>query len=433
MCTFAPLVFNVLFLCQVSAPAEQTSDDPFVSMDEVRQIVVRVSLGIESLKSNHPHLKEFVPARQTRINDNVTGFVLGIENNPTLATISYTNGVHGKKSQPNDGKKRHIEDVFDPDNGIRLNVHFFKGQSRGNDNRPWISIGDLNVHVYVGGPAAEPVRDAILQELNKIRKPLPSDPQRILAASLLNPGNELLRTSALEIIDKSQVISLRYRKDTPVEHAREIGDFIRTIEASKKASILIHHQGKKYPSLDLTFSRMFGDAENMAAAEWHRQMLHPIEAGYTLTTIVVVIDPPHAVKEKSLEKVRAAVESIAASVMLIKSNFKQLNEFEVTGMQPGGWSSGDWPRYPQLTYEHDVGANSKRKPERLSEDWCRLHFGVGPITGAPVARRIPSRSYAKLGIQATWQLESGSRHLNKRFQAIVVEALKPLDRLESEQ
>ena len=128
----------------------------------------KVAQRIEGLKNRFPHLDNFFAHQHLQTNNTKNGFAPGTPSNPELYSISYSNGVVATETPPKSGPRRSPDVTYDPQTGIQLNVHFFKGESRGNDLSPSYRIGDLGVHVYVKGPAAEPIRreiDRLLKEL----------------------------------------------------------------------------------------------------------------------------------------------------------------------------------------------------------------------------------------------------------------------------
>ena len=133
------------------------------AIENVEAIATRVASRIEHLKTKYPHLERFSTAaclHQTRAQP---GMEPGSPGNPELYSITYANGIIAKTPPPAPeqgmGRKRSAEESFDPTNGIRLYVHFFKGDARGADARFPEKIGTLSVHLYVTGPAAELTTD----------------------------------------------------------------------------------------------------------------------------------------------------------------------------------------------------------------------------------------------------------------------------------
>ena len=136
-------------------------------------IAKKVAAGIEELKKKYPNrLGEFSAGKHLRRIGVNGGFAPGTPSNPELASISYYNGFIGQKPLPKakrKGRKRQAaEDIYDEKTGVRIYVHFFKGKHRGNDMRPAEHLrDDLNLHLYVEGPAAEEIRADILKLLDE--------------------------------------------------------------------------------------------------------------------------------------------------------------------------------------------------------------------------------------------------------------------------
>jgi WD40 repeat protein len=138
------------------------------------RIAKHVSSEIVKLKFKYAHLEKFSTAEHLIQNGVRNNFAPGTPGNPELYSISYSNGLLASEPPSKTGPRRAPEVKFDPKTGIQLNVHFFKGDSRGNDLSPAYRIGELGVHVYVKGPAAEPIRreiDQLLEDLGAAQGP----------------------------------------------------------------------------------------------------------------------------------------------------------------------------------------------------------------------------------------------------------------------
>ncbi len=159
--------------CDVNSTEHTNAQTPSpidtTAVENVAYIAQQVADGIEGMKSKYPHLGGFSTAEHLAKNTVHAGFLPGTPSNPELLSISYYNGILRKKPTPQDGKRRSVEDIFDPSIGIRLYVHFFKGRKRGNDMRIPQKIGDLSIHLYVNGPAADSIRGDIQRILDVIK------------------------------------------------------------------------------------------------------------------------------------------------------------------------------------------------------------------------------------------------------------------------
>ena len=144
---------KLLLLSCCSSIAGAEPKEPTDS-EKAMAIAERVATGIEGLKKKYPNrLKDFSAEKHLREVGEVEGFAPGTPNNPELASIAYHNGILGRKPPKEGAGKKKVEEIFDRKTGVRIYVHFFKGRSRGNDMRPAEKAGDLNVHIYVEGPA----------------------------------------------------------------------------------------------------------------------------------------------------------------------------------------------------------------------------------------------------------------------------------------
>ncbi len=147
----------------LSAPSRAYSTPAETIEIDVRKVARR----IEALKSKFPHLKNFFADRHLRENEIKNGFAPGTASNPELYSITYHNGVTAAEV-PKTGLRRSPKFVYDPETGIQLDIHFFEGDSRGADRTLPYRIGDLSIHVYVKGPAAEPIRGEIVRILQEL-------------------------------------------------------------------------------------------------------------------------------------------------------------------------------------------------------------------------------------------------------------------------
>ena len=139
----------------------------------VEAIATRIASRIERLKSQYPHLEHFSTAACLHKTSAQPGMEPGSPGNPELYSISYANGIIAKTPPPEPeqgmGRKRSTQESFDPTNGIRLYVHFFKGDTRGADARFPEKIGTLSVHLYVTGSATEAIQREIEKEIRRLQ------------------------------------------------------------------------------------------------------------------------------------------------------------------------------------------------------------------------------------------------------------------------
>jgi len=162
------VVAFVLIAAACSHSAEPAQEG--TAIEQVEAIAKRVARGVEELKGKYPHLKEFSTTKHVRKHVVQAGFLPGTPINPELFSISYHNGILGQKPVPEDGRKRSAEEIYDSATGVRLYIHFFRGQSRGCDARRPQMIDNLSVHLYVKGPAADTMRADIQKILDELRK-----------------------------------------------------------------------------------------------------------------------------------------------------------------------------------------------------------------------------------------------------------------------
>ena len=161
------VVTFVLIAAACSRSAEPAQKG--TAIEQVEAIAKRVARGVEELKGKYPHLEKFSATKHLRKHTAQLAFLPGTPPNPELFSISYKNGILGRKPHPRSGKKRSVQFIYDPESGVSLNVHFFRGQLRGCDMRRSQMIGNLSVHLYVRGPAADTIRADIQKILNVLR------------------------------------------------------------------------------------------------------------------------------------------------------------------------------------------------------------------------------------------------------------------------
>ena len=152
---------SLLGACKSSEQPKQAEVKPAESaIGDAEYIAKTVATGIEGLKNKYPHLASFSASEHLRKPHEGT----------TLYTIGYYNGVMGQKPQSKYGGKRSVEYIFDPETGVRLNVHFFTGDSRGCDaGLPQKRIGGLNIHLYIKGPEKDNIKVDIQEILDRLK------------------------------------------------------------------------------------------------------------------------------------------------------------------------------------------------------------------------------------------------------------------------
>ena len=162
---------GILFLnaCSTSKRNPQAKIHKADAISDVEYIAQTVANGIEGLKNNYPQLKPFSASQHLEKCTVQIGIEPGNPGNEELYSVSFSNGILGRKPTPNDGMKRSSEDIFDPELGVRIYVHFFVGEIRGNDSRPSKKIGNLSVHLYVSGPASAPIKADIQKILDELK------------------------------------------------------------------------------------------------------------------------------------------------------------------------------------------------------------------------------------------------------------------------
>lgn len=240
------------------------------------------------------------------------------------------------------------------------------------------------------------------------------------------------RAAALAVVEDAQIITLHYERDTPTASPAENAEFARSLKASHVTPIDHHKDGKIHPQISAVFSTLF-NPQLTEPEDWLPQMRRPIEAGYELKSVSVVLTPPQSVKRESFRTSQNVVRALARELEEMKADFSQLQGFKATNLRMGGWKHGDdWPEYPVLGYEHAVGPDKKANRETYADDWCDVSFGIHPISGNPRARVVSARQYPMQGIEVSWDARSGDERFNKEFSRVVVNSLKELDALEAE-
>jgi hypothetical protein len=143
------------------------------AVKNVQAIATSVASAIERLKNKYPHLGQFSISECLHKTPPQQNIEPGSPGNPELYSISYRNGIIANTPRPEveqvRGNKRSVKDIFDPATGIKLDIHFFKGETRGSDMSNPHKIGTLSMHIYVSGPAAEAIRREIENELRRLQ------------------------------------------------------------------------------------------------------------------------------------------------------------------------------------------------------------------------------------------------------------------------
>ena len=262
------------------------------------------------------------------------------------------------------------------------------------------------------------------------------DAERRIAAYLALPqSNAKEKEAALGILRKTQVISLYYEKNTPVgsdEELREGTNFALSLNASHVTPISLHKDGKRYLGISATFSTLFFRGERIGTDQWLDEMALPIKKGYELKRARVVLVPSEAVKKKSLEKCQAIVSMFTSELYRLKPGCEQLRTFDDKAVRTGRRGTSEWPEYPGVSYEHDLGPSTKGPRVKHSKNWCEIHLWFAPVTGNPSQGGGPARLYPLQGIIARWSVSSADQALDKRILAALTNALKQLDVLENE-
>lgn len=231
---------------------------------------------------------------------------------------------------------------------------------------------------------------------------------------------------AIEVLEAAQIVTVRYRHPDPIADLSAASKFAYSIEASGVMPATHRIGGSIYSEIEVVFSRHWGEAKDRTAGQWLEQMQRPLTAGYRLTDMQLVATPDRATMRKAFLLSQAAVKKLRAELSM-RIDYKQLEDFKTdVRFDEGAWAESGWPRYPSLSYSHDVGKETKSGRAHLSEDWCALYFSIGPITGNPSQVIRPTLDLPDLGIQATWHIESANAELNKVYAELVKDALKDL-------
>ncbi len=188
-----------------------------------------------------------------------------------------------------------------------------------------------------------------------------------------------------------------YEQPTPTDAPAKTAEFARSLRASMITPESRQRDGKTYPAIGMVFSKFWGQAKDMRADQWLDMMTRPISAGYKLKSVKAIVAPSRDVMRESWRTSRSVMDSIARQLEAVKKDFKQLDGFGAASVNTGVWKDEGWPRYAGLSYKHDVGANTKSGPEKLSDNWCLLYVSVTPISGNPRQQSVPTRLYPKLG------------------------------------
>jgi len=273
-----------------------------------------------------------------------------------------------------------------------------------------------------------------------IREETADDGQLLMVYLHQQNPHEHLKQKLKDIVDKSQVIFLHYKKNTPIKTYSdskaqyEIADTLRKkIPFSGPIAINHHIHGDIYPGLYVTFGG-FSKIQTDSPA-WLEIMKLPINAGYKLEAAMIVYAPAMDTKNITLDKCGRVVDKIINELHRLMLQFKKIGWKEQTKELAGKWAGEGWPDYPKISYEFKFGReipDARGGLERTIEHWCEIKVWFKPETGAMDYLVCRERTYRRQGITACWRVRSTDADFKEQVLQIIDNALEPLDKCENE-
>lgn len=274
----------------------------------------------------------------------------------------------------------------------------------------------------------------------------PKGPADVLTSYIQSEADGDQKNLAMDLVKNAQLITLHYEQETPTTALEKDMVFANTLKASFVMPMTMWKgdptaspptqpgtpTGEMFLGVQMTFSKLFGDAKDMPPAEWLIQMKRPLNEGYKLKSARVILSPSQSVRKQSFERATSVMKAATDRLNAIKQDYGQLKTFTAAHHHAGGWDETDWPRFPSLVYQQDVGPEAKAGREQLSDNWCAFYFAIAPLSGNPRQQTNPTREFPRQGIAAEWSIKSGNENLKHAFEMIVAESLKELDSLETE-
>ena len=242
----------------------------------------------------------------------------------------------------------------------------------------------------------------------------------------------------LDALKRVQVITLCYQKTTPIRPEDANLETRRPEEADLSGSAyyqafsLVSPDGKHYREIEMVFNTFEYGARPDQLLE---TMKKPIQAGYDLKKVNVVLIPDAEVLRQSLAKCQAMAEAFVARLEVLKPEFRQLRSLDVRTLKLGNWKEDGRPEYPDFLYRHDFVWTTRGKGEdKKSDEWCEIVLQFGPLTGMPGQPTEGSggRDYPMQGLRVGWSTLSADQRLDERIAEVAKELLKPIDDFENE-
>ncbi len=195
-------------------------------------------------------------------------------------------------------------------------------------------------------------------------------------------------------------------------------------------------------TISATFS-LFKEGSNPLV--WLADMREPLDSGFVLLSVEVVLVPPASTRLMTHNLLRVFRDRLVAELESMKQTFPQLTRFSHPGrLTLKSWEDIVSQQYQQegylgLDYENEVGPAEKGPRRKYSPNWCIFQIGLGPISGRPrqigyqntEQCRVGGRAYPFQALWASWHVESQSPPFNAAVAQKVEQLLSQLDRFEA--
>lgn len=259
------------------------------------------------------------------------------------------------------------------------------------------------------------------------------------------PG-EALQQQVERIIEKSQVIYLKYKRDTLIDIDSLLTVTITRPDSSRPKGII--YIG--FTTLESSRKFHFGQHINMAfdkgylrtAAQpepenWLGMMRFPIEMNYNPTFVRIIYSPSEYTLKTMFKKYKSVVSQVVDVLDSLKPQYAQLQNFNSNHRNMGKWSETERIHFPYVFYRYGLCEipNSKGQYKKVSKDWCEIRMWFQVITGSP-CQGGPADQHGKIyprqGIYVEWRVVSASDDLNKKVLQTINDGIRILNDFERE-
>lgn len=258
-----------------------------------------------------------------------------------------------------------------------------------------------------------------------------STEEEVIVNYLTNPS-DTGQTLAQQVIDQAHSIQIHYTHEAAIEGEQESTVLAESLLASNVTPISRHMpDGRRLPEIFVSFCKLSRNAQGLDSHGWLTQMQRPMDEGYKIKTIRVVLTPSSKVIEESYQRAIAAAESLSEELESLTNIYPQLKSYSDDCVQLGEETSDFWPSYPSIWYQQDIAKFNRSGPVKTSKDWCYLGFSIRTIDDNLFQGPTQGRTYEYQALQAVWHVQSANPELEKVFNECVINSLLQLDEYEA--